>query len=163
MCYNCVDFKKVMHDNNWTEKTLPANVACIEICCTSDITEYYGSTFRLADKPYFYGKHSNENTLVLFFDDITEDVRDITSKIHAKGFTIEQARQLIAFIDKNINKDFYIRCHAGKSRSQAVVQYILDFYSSIDWETNKDNPCVYDLINVRVFSALKNLKLGYIK
>ena len=45
-----------------------------------------------------------------------------------KGMSDEQAQQLFEFIEKNIDKSFRIHCRAGFSRSQAVGNFINDFY-----------------------------------
>ena len=160
-CYSAVVFKQAMEGNGWTTKKLPDNVACIEICATPDVLDYYGDRFALSDKAWFMNKKSSplpKNVLKLHFDDITEEVRVIGDGKFAWGIKPEQARQLVDFIDENIDKDFYIHCHAGKSRSQAVVQYVLDFYKDHEWETRRENPCYPALINYRVFSMLKRAK-----
>ena len=58
-------------------------------------------------------------------------------------FTDSMAKQTIDFIEKNKDKDFYIHCSAGLSRSQAFVKYIKNVYFDNDWETNPGNPCRY--------------------
>ena len=161
-CFSAQTFKQIMDDNKWTNKTLPSSVACIEICATPDVLEHYGNYFALADKPWFMEKKScgpvPENVLKLNFDDITEDVLVIDDGKFAWGIKPDQAKRIVDFIDENIDKDFYIHCHAGKSRSQAVVQYILDVYKDREWETRPENPCKPELINYRVFSMLKQAK-----
>ena len=164
-CYSAQTFKQIMDDNKWTNKTLPSSVACIEICATPDVLEHYGNYFSLADKPWFMERKGfgpvPENVLKLNFDDITEEVVVIDDRKFAWGMNVDQAKQIVEFIDKNINKDFYIHCHAGKSRSQAIVRFILDFYPDHDWETRPENPCRAELINWRVYSLLKAVKCGY--
>lgn len=164
-CYSANEFKQTMDDNKWTNRTLPSNVACIEICATPDVRDYYGQLFSITDKPWFLNRKSlgpvPENVLKLNFDDITESVRSIGEDRSAYGMNVDQAKQIVEFIDKNIDKDFYIHCHAGKSRSQAIVRYILDFYPDHDWETRPENPCMIGLVNGRVYSLLKAVKCGY--
>jgi len=162
-CFSAWTFKQIMDDNKWTNRTLPSNVACIEICCTPDVCEYYGSVFTLEDKPWFLNRKSfgpvPENVLVMHFDDITVPVKVIGEDgKFTWGMKLDQAKQMVEFIEKNIDKDFYIHCHAGKSRSQAVVKFILDFYTDHDWETRKENPCRTELINLRVYSLLEEAK-----
>ena len=164
-CYSAQTFKQTMDDNKWTNKTLPSCVACIEICATPDVRNYYGQLFSIDDKPWFLDKKSfgpvPENVLKLNFDDITESARSIGEDKFAYGMNVDQAKQIVDFIDKNIDKDFYIHCHAGKSRSQAIVRYILDFYPDHDWETRTENPCMFGLVNGRVYSLLKMVKCGF--
>lgn len=66
---------------------------------------------------------------------------------------LEKALDIVKFIHDNIHKDFYIHCSAGKSRSQAIVRYILDCYPQYEWETREDNPC--DTPNYHVVQQLK--------
>ena len=164
-CYSAQTFKQTMDDYKWTNKTLPSCVACIEICATPDVRDYYGQLFSITDKPWFLNRKSlgpvPENVLKLNFDDITESVRSIGEDKFAYGMNVDQAKQIVDFIDKNIDKDFYIHCHAGKSRSQAIVRYILDFYPDHDWETRPENPCIVGLVNGRVYSLLKMVKCGF--
>jgi Predicted protein tyrosine phosphatase len=164
-CYSANEFKQTMDGNKWTNRTLPSSVACIEICATPDVRDYYGQLFSITDKPWFLNRKSlgpvPENVLKLNFDDITESVRPIGEDKFAYGMNVDQAKQIVEFIDKNIDKDFYIHCHAGKSRSQAIVRYILDFYPDHDWETRPENPCMVGLVNGRVYSLLRMVKCGY--
>ena len=163
-CYSAQVFKQVMEGNGWRNNTLPENVACIEICATPDVLDYYGDRFSLADKPWFVERKNRplpKNVLKLHFDDITEEVRVIGDGKFAWGIKPDQAKRIVEFIDGNIDKDFYIHCHAGKSRSQAIVRFILDFYPDHDWETRPENPCHTELINWRVYSLLKSIKCGY--
>ena len=167
-CYSAQTFKQVMNDNKWTNKTLPSCVACIEICCMPDTCDYcenYERLFSMTDKPWFMNRKKfgprPENVLVIHFDDITVPVESLKDGKFSYGIDIDHAKQIVEFIDKNIDKDFYIRCHAGKSRSQAIVRYILDFYPDHEWETRPENPCITELINCRVYSLLKAVKCGY--
>lgn len=75
------------------------------------------------------------------------------------SMTAEQAEQIVDFINRNIGKNFYIHCSAGKSRSQGVVRYMLDVYNDIDWETRADNPCItpnYHVVSMMKRVAMKN-------
>lgn len=63
---------------------------------------------------------------------------------HAMDFV--QAMQLEQFIDRAMADDtvtsIFIHCHAGQSRSQGVVRYILDTYGKEhEIVTNAANPC----------------------
>lgn len=57
----------------------------------------------------------------------------------------EQADKIVGFIEEAVSRgdSIYVHCSAGKSRSQAIVRYIKDVYSSIHWITRKENPCIY--------------------
>ena len=75
------------------------------------------------------------------------------------SMTAEQAEQIVDFINRNIGKNFYIHCSAGKSRSQGVVRYMLDVYPDIEWETRQDNPCItpnYHVVCMLKRVAMKN-------
>lgn len=69
------------------------------------------------------------------------------------SMTDEQAEQIVDFINKNIGKNFYVHCSAGKSRSQGVVRFMTDVYPDIEWETRQDNPCITQ--NYHVVCMLK--------
>ena len=51
--------------------------------------------------------------------------------------------ECVRFIERNKNKNFYIHCSAGISRSQAFVKYIKNVYNDINWITNPNNPCEF--------------------
>lgn len=171
-CFSAQDFKEFMIARDWHNNSLPSSVACIEILCTPDVVEHYGSDFGLADKAWFDEKKSwgplPDNVLKVYFDDIHEERRKISDGKYAHGISEETALKIVDFIRIHKDKDFYIRCHAGKSRSLAVGAFIM----TLDW-----NRC-YDTIppnlknnmslNWYVFSKLviANLKreeLLYIK
>lgn len=91
----------------------------------------------------------------MYFDYVREDRNGNFVPIHTMDY--EEAFNLVTFIDGRIkdNKDFYIHCNAGVSRSQAIVRYILDVYPDINWETRKDNPC--DTPNMHIVRMLKRI------
>ena len=119
----------------------PINSAYISIICSpecrSEISKYNMEKHRLSDAP---------NVLNLDFDDIgcAEDGC-------YRGITEAQAKEAVKFIENNIDKDFYIHCRAGKSRSQAFARYILDTYGESLWETN----IKVETPNIYVLTALK--------
>ena len=158
-CFSARDFADEMFENGWTNDTLPPNVACIEICSTEDELENFGEDFASEDGPWFLEGEDfgdlPDNVLKVNFDDILDNVEVIRDGKFSRGITPEQATKIVKFIDKNIDKDFYIHCHAGLSRSQAVVQYILDTYPNHNWEVRSDNPPDHGLINQRVLAMLK--------
>lgn len=144
-CYSHRDFDKTMEKNNWNDKNIPEDCAFISICCTPDCQDYCGGMFSLIDKHWFKTNHNN--VLNVRFDDIDEETIIVEDQIvegrnyTLKGLTSEQAKQIVTFINDNIDKNFYIHCNAGKSRSKAITQYILDVFKDHDWVTNPLNPC----------------------
>lgn len=106
-----------LNDDN-VEKT---NLAFVSIIGTPNCLKYYLD--EEGTKHYF---KDHPNVINLDFDDITCD--EIEWKGYKiKGFSMEQAQKLFEFIENNIDKDFYIHCRAGMSRSQAVGAFINDF------------------------------------
>ena len=149
-CFSAEDFAKEMAKNGWVDAP-PSNAACIEICSTPGNLSHEDSIHW----PWFI-EQNGSNILKIYFDDITEPILNIGRRGRfARGIDIDQARQIVEFIDRNIDKDFYIHCYAGKSRSQAVVQYILDTYGDRDWEIRPENPPKPELVNPRVLRMLK--------
>lgn len=141
-----------MDEQNWTDETLPDNVAVISICCTEPVrTNFVHSRYDGADDTHRFS-HRN-NVLNLDFDDIDEEVRECSGGFTATNITKEQADRAVTFIEAHIDSDFFIHCNAGKSRSQAFVKYIKEQYPYIEWDTNPKNPCLYP--NVYVSNMLK--------
>lgn len=104
--------------------------AYISIIGTSECLNYYldeGDTCH-----YFSSDH--ENVINLEFDDIPEDEMEYDGHIFT-GLTMNQAKKLFKFIEKNIDKNFIIHCRAGKSRSQAVGSFIMNFYPDFTSDT----------------------------
>ena len=98
------------------------DMAFISIIGTPECLKYY---LEEEDTKHYFKEHPN--VINLDFDDISED--EIEWKGHIfKGLSMEQAEKLFDFIEKNIDKTFYIHCRAGYSRSQGVGHFINDFY-----------------------------------
>ena len=150
-CFSRKNFNLYMDECKWDDNTLPENAAVISICCTEPVKQNFvherydglNDVHRFNDKT---------NVLNLDFDDINEEVR-VCDGFNAINITKEQADRAVDFIESNKDKDFYIHCNAGKSRSQAFIKYIKEQYPDIDWETNPNNPCLYP--NVYVSNMLK--------
>lgn len=162
-CFRCTNFKDYMKTNGWDDSNPPPkDVACIEIVCNVQVQEYYGKNFAERDMQWF--TKPLDNVLVTTFDDITEDMRKIGDDEYAYGMTVEQGKEIVKFINDHKDCNWFIRCHAGKSRSKAVTMYIHDIVSpDTEWELNPDNSELdYNVINGRVFSILKNIMQGYI-
>lgn len=102
---------------------------------------------------------SSDKFISLSFDDLSEC--ENCPPLHA--MTEEEAMLLYNFIESNLDNNFYVHCDAGKSRSQAVVRYILDMYGGEEeWEIRKENPCL--TLNYHVLGNLKraNYKSNHI-
>lgn len=146
-CYSMANFNKMCADNGWNDRNMPENSAFISILSTSDVSEYYGYICH-----YCYFRKPHDNVIVLHFDDITSDTKTfVDGNRIARCISDEDSIRLVQFIDSNAGKDIYIHCMAGKSRSQAVVRYILDNYSNFYGEAdlNPDNPCLYPNVHVK--------------
>jgi protein-tyrosine phosphatase len=143
------DFKKVADK---VLQEIPDQVAFISIEGTPDCIKYWLES----EKGDFDNDHylsPGPHTLNLEFDDLTEDQE---YKGHLfKTITQEQADQIVEFVEKNLDRNIIIHCKAGKSRSQAVARFILDFYSDsfTMCEENRNNPCISP--NIEVISKLK--------
>lgn len=113
----CFSFKAFEY---YFERTMdvPHNAAIISICSSGSEKEYH----------IFHG----DRVLNLDFDDITYAMDGY------EEFTKEMADDVVKFIEKNIDKDFYIHCSAGISRSQAVTKFIHLNYDR-NWELNPRN------------------------
>lgn len=139
-------FRKHALQHNWNIK-VPDDVAVISINNgkgTGSFEEYHVC-------------ESADNVLNLDFDDVDPaafNLHDETETHSYKSsydghlitlqfFTEEMSRKSIEFIERNIDKNFYIHCSAGVSRSQAFVSFIKSMYIDREWETNPDNPCEF--------------------
>lgn len=139
-------FESLMRDNNITNDNVESfdNIAFISILNTEDPSGYF--------------KKNYENVLVLFFDDITDDLNwdNDPDFLGPVLFTEDQAKKIIAFIDLHKDKDqFIIHCSAGISRSGAVGTFINDYFE-LDYKAFKQiNPQIQP--NPFVLRTLKNL------
>lgn len=142
-CLNFFRFNDLMKENNWNDNNIPDDCAFISICCTDDCKKGYLEARNPDANDEHWFNFDHDNVINLNFDDI--DKEEYISKTNEGIFTYksisdDQAKQLVLFIEKNKDKNFYIHCRAGKSRSQAVVRYILDVYKDHEWKTNPNNP-----------------------
>lgn len=142
-CTSFIEFEQIAKENNW-DKEVPNDIAIISI--------NNGTCF---ENEYHVCKDA-DNVLNLNFDDadpiaygLAEYIQFYSYNISGeksiilKFFTNEMAKQAIEFIEANKDKNFYIHCSAGMSRSQAFVKFIKNVYYEYDWETNPNNPCLY--------------------
>ena len=111
-----------------------------------------------------YFKTETPDIINLDFEDITEPKVIYRGRVN-KGISQEQADRLCEFIERNQDKDFYVHCEAGYSRSQGVVRYILDVYGEEhEFETLRNNPCQTPNLYVtallkRAYRKLKNIEI----
>ena len=136
-CTGFKGFQDLVKINNWTEN-VPNTIAIISI---NSRIPTDGETHLC----------NGDNVLNLDFDDIdpvsiglNEDATEYSftdKKVYF--FTSAMAKEAIDFIEKHKDKNFFIHCSAGISRSQAFVKYIKNIYFDNVWETNPGNPCIH--------------------
>lgn len=152
-CTGFKDFKTLVEANGW-DKSVPNDVAIISINC--------GDGIRRSIESHLC---SGDNVLNLDFDDVDPTSLGLSenSETHISlnehgdpvvitHFTDKQADIAVKFIEQHQEKDFFIHCSAGVSRSQAFVKYISSTYFDREWETNPNNPCRHP--NMFVFQKL---------
>lgn len=157
--YSHKDFNELCELRGWNDNNIPSEIAFISICNTEECARYWQSVEQGGHFDEHWFKRDHSNVLNLDFDDIMEEEQalgELCGKtMHAKGLSDEQAAVLYKFILANKDKDFFIHCSAGKSRSQAVCKFIMTMYENC--ETRLDNPCLYP----NVFVSNKLLRLFY--
>lgn len=114
---------------------------------------YKDSPVDLSDQPYYFISindtvgvantqliEKSDNTLILYFDDCESEMDiDVDGKIEKRlPLSNEDAKSLLSFIEKmNPDKDVYVHCSMGVSRSGAVGTFIFDYmkvmYGKGDW------------------------------
>ena len=81
-----------------------------------------------------YFEKDYRNVLNLEFDDATDEENERRVKFGQSElllFTVEQAKRVIEFIEKNKNVEtLFVHCLAGRSRSGAVGLFINDKYKN---------------------------------
>ncbi len=102
------------------------DTAFISIIGTDDVLKYHLE--EPDTKHWFQDKH--DNVLNLEFDDLPCDEFTFDGHV-AKGLSMQQAKEIYDFVEKNLGKNFIIHCRAGMSRSAAVGWYVRDFYKDI--------------------------------
>lgn len=145
------------HESHWFDYTTD-NVLNIDFDDVSPETwwekDYYDEAMEdLTNQDYYFThiirnkKKPNIHTINYF------ESRGISRDVTLKALDYNQARDIVRFIEKHKDCDFYIHCSAGVSRSQGVVRYVLDTYGPNEFVTNPDNPCICP--NVHVTRMLK--------
>lgn len=108
----------------------------------------------------FFKKDFN-NVLHLFFDDISEESKVTSSGKIVYGFSEEQGKKLLMFLDNiDINKKhFIVHCNAGISRSGAVGTFVCDYFDFNYDQFKRLNPMIRP--NSRVLSIMRKLSNFY--
>ena len=158
ICFSKRDFENYCREHGFNDANPPKDFAVVSICCNPEV-----ATRVLHDGDPHYFKEDHENVLNVEFDDITRDVEyfemrddgDHSEPLVARGITRETAEEIVKFIDAHKDMDIMVHCRAGKSRSQAVTRYVLDFYPSHS-ETNPGNPCIR--YNIHTYAKLKKAR-----
>lgn len=139
-CTSFLEFKKNAYKNKW-DIEVPDSIAIISI---------NNSEYNSVPGEYHICRDSN-NVLNLNFDDsdpmaydLDDDASIYTDHFNTiKFFDNNMAEKAVRFIEFNKNKDFFIHCSAGISRSQAFVKYIINTYIDKEFHTNPNNPCEF--------------------
>lgn len=139
LCYSKKDFDRLMEANGWCDGNVPADVAIISICCTEDCIAGWFAAHDLDAVDEHYFKQKTEQVFNVEFDDIIQD-SFVSNGYTYRCITEQQAYDLVKFIWSNLGKDIYVHCRAGKSRSQAVTQFVLDYFDKYYTEFREDNP-----------------------
>jgi predicted protein tyrosine phosphatase len=141
-------FNQAMLNNKITEE----NVEEKEKAFFISINNTEGVDKEYKNRQYF--KENKKNVLILYFDDINEDVNE--DDLVAKAMDEIQALELLNFINNNKNKETcIIHCSAGISRSGAVGSFICDYLKQDYEQFKKDNPIIHP--NSHVLSILKKI------
>lgn len=156
-CFSRQDFND--YCEGWTSENYPEGACFISICNTPE-----GSDFMYPEEIEHHFKTETPEIINLDFEDVTEPKVIYKGKTNL-GISQEQADRLCEFIERNKDKNFYIHCEAGLSRSQGVVRYILDIYGEDhEFETRRQNPCQTPNLYVtallkRAYRKLKNIEI----
>ena len=156
-CFSKEDFDKEMEENGWNDDNLPVDCAFISIGEPD------------TKRHWFSRNHDNVLNIDFFDIDMMDLVPHIVNGIDAdSGFEIKMtynkveatsigvdgkkvvyecfngqlANEVVEFILRNLGKHFYIHCAGGFSRSQAIVVFMLTYFTKwYDWDSiNKANP-----------------------
>jgi predicted protein tyrosine phosphatase len=140
-CTGFNEFKRLVKTNNW-DSCLPEDIAIISIINGKDC----------GNPEEYHILSDSDRVLNLEFDDVSPEAFGLSDDSERmkysedtvlEFFTDFQAKDVIDFVENNLNKNFFIHCSAGVSRSQAVTKFILLNYSDRDWELNSNNPIMF--------------------
>ena len=123
--------------------------AFIDIIGTPECVRYYLDE---EENTHHCFSNGHPNVLNLEFDDIGYD--EFPWKGHTfHGFSDKQAEDTYKFIKENKDRTFYLACRAGFSRSQAIGNFINEYYKG---EFESDT-LLKDTLNWFVHGKLTNL------
>ena len=154
-CTSFIQFEQIAKEQEW-DKKVPKDIAIISINNGKDAG---------VDEEYHVCK--GDNVLNLDFDDVEPMAFDLDDSVEThtykqnnekeitlEFFTDKQAKDAVKFIEEHKDRNFFIHCSAGISRSQAFVKYIQYIYRGTEWETNPINACQFP--NGFVYQKLMN-------
>ena len=162
-CVSFNEFEKMAKKHGW-DKYIPSDIAIISI----------NNSIHCGVEDEYHICSDSDNVLNLDFDDIDPSALGLSDDTETYTFenkyrpgtytTVDffnsiMAKKSVEFIEYNKNKNFYIHCSAGISRSQAFVKYINNTYFDTGWETNPNNPCKFP--NGFVYSKLMEANRNY--
>lgn len=143
LVYSKAEFHEVVKENR-------ENTAYISIEGTPACIEHY-----IRDDDNDHLLSSASNVLNLDFDDVTEDEFEYEGHIFST-ISLEQAKEVLEFVVRNIGKDFVIHCKAGRSRSQAVGRFIIECFPD-EYEEEKSRRLYKSGYNPEVLKRLKHV------
>lgn len=155
-CVNFRDFERLAKANGWN-KAVPSDTAVISIINSPDI-RIDCETHVCKDAANVLNLDFDDCSPLTYKVDASSETVEIDTDKFVHFFTPEMAKKSIEFIKKNKNKDIYIHCTAGMSRSQAFVRFFLNNIHENKWETNPNNPCLYPngFVYQRLMEAYRN-------
>lgn len=135
LCYCKTDFEDFCKARGWNDTNVPEDWAFISICSTPDVARNI-----IQDEDEHYFKEPHQNVLNVEFDDITSNEEQEDANTIAYGLSTEDSFKIVKFIRLHVSlgKNFLVHCRAGRSRSQAIVRYMLTTYGTL--EVSKYNP-----------------------
>jgi len=140
-------FNEIMGKHEITDLNVEEKAKSVAMISINDTMGYWSVS-------WFGDDHSN--VLRLWFDDIEHDMQvSPTNKGICRAFTEDQGRRIIEFIDKHKDKEFFVHCSAGISRSGAVGQFILDYLDGDKEHFQKMNSHISP--NAQVRKILNNI------
>ena len=131
--YGKEDFRRILGNIDLTKE------AVISIECSKECAKYWLEEEK-GDDDNEHLLPSGKSVLNLNFDDV-EGPGDKYYKGHwFRSFKMIDAYNILEFLKSNSGKDLIIHCKAGKSRSKAIGQFILDIMGDKYEDGNPENP-----------------------
>lgn len=183
LCYSQCEFEMLMEKNGFVHSP-GASSSVISICSKNDeygSSHWFSEDVHTTEPavfnldiddcdPFWFGTHGEcyDKALELYndgrvkescsyFSHLLLDRKDNERCTMLHVIDYEESFELVRWIDDRIRNHgniIYVHCHAGVSRSQGVVRYVLDTYGNdFDIRTNPSNPCLCP--NAHVVMMLK--------